>query len=129
MLFSLATVVIWVVISLITSQRKLGISPELQKLAQPLTPTLNQETLRQVEQKRFYSEGELSRFPIYKIISSPDGASELVVTIDTDTQTLFPSSSPVPSPSPSPSPEAVTEATTSGTATVPPVSTQSGVTN
>ncbi|HEX7018152.1 MAG TPA: hypothetical protein VF209_04565 [Patescibacteria group bacterium] len=104
LLFSLATVMIWVVISLITSQQRPGISPELQQLAQPLTPTLNQDTLQKIESKQFYSESELSQFPIYKIITAPNGVDELVVTIDTDEASVFPPRE-TQAPSPSPTPE------------------------
>lgn len=101
MLFSLATVIIWVTISLITSQKKPGISPELQKLAIPLNPTLNQETLRKIEQKQYFSEDDLREFPIYKIITSSNGIDEKVVTIGTAEEDIFPTTPPAPSPEPS----------------------------
>lgn len=102
MLFSLATVIIWVTISLITSQKRPGISPELQKLAAPLTPTLNQDTLRKIEQKRFYSDADLANFPIYKVITSSNGIDERIVTIETAEEDIFPTA-PTPSPTPTPS--------------------------
>lgn len=100
MLFSLATVIIWVTISLITSQKRPGISPELQKLATPLNPTLNQETLRKVEQKEYFSEGDLRDFPIYKVITSSNGIDERVVTIGTAEEDIFPTASASPKPTP-----------------------------
>ena len=41
MLFSLLTIVIWAVFSLLYSQKKVPIPPELLKLSQPLNPNQN----------------------------------------------------------------------------------------
>lgn len=104
MVFSLATVMVWVAISLVTSQKKTGISPELQKLALPLTPTLNQETLQKVERRTLFTESELARFPIYKLVTAANGVDERVVTIETAEEEVFARLAPSPSPEPSPSP-------------------------
>ncbi len=83
-LFSFATVLVWIVISLITSQRKPGISTEQKLIAEPLNPNLNLEVIARLEQKRSYATEELVDFPIYKLVKSPDGREQQLVTIDTD---------------------------------------------
>lgn len=65
MIFSLVTVVIWVVASLIRSQRTDTIDRELTALSRPLNPSINTEVLTEIEQKRVYTEAELSTFPVY----------------------------------------------------------------
>jgi len=89
LLFSLVTIVVWVSISLITSQTKTSISPELQKLAIPLNPSINVQVLEQIEEKRAYDPSQLSSFPIY------------LLTTDVPTRPTIQS---VPRPTPSPSP-------------------------
>jgi len=69
LVFSLVTVILWVGISLITSQTKTSISPALIKLARPLSPTLNIEVIDTLEQKRVYDQAELTGFPIYRTIT------------------------------------------------------------
>jgi len=70
LLFSLVTVSVWVGISLITSQTKTSLSPELQALALPLNPSLNLEVLGQIEQKRTYDPSTLTSFPIYSLVDA-----------------------------------------------------------
>jgi hypothetical protein len=88
LLFSLVTIVVWVSISLITSQRKTSISPELQKLAKPLTPTLNLEVVEQIEAKKKYSESELASFPIYRTLSSTDNRAQATAAPISQTSSL-----------------------------------------
>jgi hypothetical protein len=107
-IFSLVTVMVWVSISLLLSQKSSQIPAALRKKASPLTPTINQQVLSNLEQKTGYSESELSNFTIYKLIITRDG-SEQVVTIDTpDPRTLppeGPAREPEPTPEPTPEPE------------------------
>lgn len=65
LLFSLITVIIWVTISIITSQRTETIEPELQELATPLNPNFPDEVILQIDQRREYSDEDLLSFPIY----------------------------------------------------------------
>ncbi len=75
LVFSLVTVVVWVSISMITSQTKNTISPVLLKLAKPLTPTLATETIELLEEKRSFTAEELSDFPIYHTVTQLKGRS------------------------------------------------------
>lgn len=52
MMFTFATILVWVAISLFSSQKKTQISPELQALAKPLNPTLNRSILDRIGTKR-----------------------------------------------------------------------------
>lgn len=81
LIFGLIAVAIWIVFSLITSQRQLTVSPELQKLAKPLTPNLNREVLKKLQQKRLYSQQGLEKFPIYVIVQDEFSKQERVVEL------------------------------------------------
>lgn len=113
LVFSFATILIWLALSLFTSQKKTEISKELQELAKPLSPTINRTILEQLQQERVFTEAELADFPIYKILVSEEGA-ERMVTIDTD-EDVTPSPSPRPSPASTPVPVISIEATPSAT--------------
>jgi len=67
LVFSLVTVVIWVGFSLLNSQTKSSISPELRALAKPLNPTINTDVLDEIAAKREYTPDELTNFTIYSI--------------------------------------------------------------
>lgn len=84
MVFTFMTVVIWVGISVATSQKTTQIDPNLKKLALPLNPSLNIQVIGALEEKQTFDQAELASFPIYKIILNRDG-SEQVVTLDVAT--------------------------------------------
>lgn len=72
LIFSLVTIVIWIGLSIFSSQKKTAISAESQSLATPLNPSLNLQVLDQIEQKRVYTPNELADFPIYLLILEAD---------------------------------------------------------
>ncbi|MBP7842844.1 hypothetical protein KA017_02470, partial [Candidatus Woesebacteria bacterium] len=72
----------WIIISLISSQTTEKISPELQKLAKPLTPVIDTQVFEKITAKRQYSNEELSSFTIYKVLVSKDGRTERVVPLE-----------------------------------------------
>ena len=113
MLFTLVTVVVWLVISIVTSQRQSGIDAQLKNLAKPLNPNLNIEVINRLEQKQTFSPDQLRDFPIYKIIKTKDGKQEQVVTLDVADDNLL-------SPSPSPSPSAMSSLSPSPSPTILP---------
>jgi len=106
MIFTFATVVIWVGISLITSQQKSQISPQLKALALPLNPTLSRPTLDILQQKRVFRPDQLHGFPIYRLVTAPDGKQSVTTSRPSDIVTP-PSSSPTATLIPSPIPEVV----------------------
>lgn len=116
-IFSLVTIMVWVGLSLFRTQRSSSIDPALRELAIPLTPTINQDVISNLEQKRVYQPNELRNFPIYKFIVNNETGTEEVVTIDVEQEVAGPAPSPTPSPTPSPSPTASTseETTTQST--------------
>lgn len=93
-------------LSLLVSQKKTKISAELKKMALPLKPTIDIETLDSISAKRYFSSSELAEFPIYKIIVAKDGKTESVVTLDTEE---FPEEEVRPSLLSLPEPEASPE--------------------
>lgn len=113
-MFSLVTVMVWVAVNLFQSQKSTQISAELKKKALPLTPSLNQQVIQQIEDKRGFTTEELANFPIYKLILNRDGGEDLV-TIDIPEPNLR--STPVPrataTPIPLPEPEEELESETS----------------
>jgi hypothetical protein len=98
LVFSFVTVMVWAASSLFQTQRETKIDPALIKLARSLNPTINQEILSKIEEKRSFSAGELSNFPIYKLTITQEGTQQ-VSTIGTD-GSPGPTSSVTPSPSP-----------------------------
>lgn len=82
LVFFFVAVIIWVGISLFSSQKKTAISPELLELAKPLTPTINRSVLQDIANKKQYTAAELEAFPIFKIVLSADGREELKVRAD-----------------------------------------------
>ncbi len=76
-------ILIWTFISLFTSQKTEVTSPELVRLAAPLSPSLDTDTLENLQTQRSFTEEELSDFPIFKILVSADGRAESVVPIQT----------------------------------------------
>jgi hypothetical protein len=79
MIFTLVTVIIWVGITLFSTQRETGIKPELLLLAEPLNPNINLQVIERVEQKRYFSPEELADFPIYALVVSKTGEENIVV--------------------------------------------------
>lgn len=70
LIFSLVCVGLWVIVSVARSQQTTKIDPELQRLARPLNPNINESVLQQLEQKRQFTENELRTFPIYRIVEA-----------------------------------------------------------
>lgn len=66
-IFTLVAVVVWVAGSLFQSQKKTGISAELQKMAIPLNPNINALVIDRLESKVNYSADELGSFEIYRL--------------------------------------------------------------
>lgn len=77
LIFSLATVMIWVGFSLFLSQQHTGISPELQVLAKPLNPNIHLEVIGQIQQKRAFSDTDLQNFQILHVIHNSDGSESI----------------------------------------------------
>ncbi len=96
LMFSFATILVWVGFSLFRSQQKTGISPELQKLALPLNPNIHVEVVDRIRQKRAFSDQELQGFPILRVLHNADGTQ----SISTNKATPVPSASPLVTPSP-----------------------------
>lgn len=82
MILLFVALLFWVTVSLISSQTTEKISPELQKLAKPLTPVIDTQVFERISAKRKYSDDELSGFTIFKVLVSKDGRTERVVPID-----------------------------------------------
>ena len=72
LLFSLVAIIIWIVISLVTSQQTTAISAELRQMAEPLTPSLNTQIIEQIEQETYYPSEELRGFPVFRVISDEE---------------------------------------------------------
>jgi hypothetical protein len=122
LVFTLVTVVIWVALTIFRSQQKTGISPELQKLAEPLNPNIDIQVIERIEQKKAYTESELQSFPILKIIRNKEGEDQIVggsvpLPETSSSSSLLQLTAPAPSPSPSVTPSSSTSSVASGSAT------------
>lgn len=73
----------WIVVSLFSSQKSSKISPEVQKLAKPLTPTLDDTILDTITAKRAFTPEELANFEIFVTITDTATQTERVVPIGT----------------------------------------------
>lgn len=78
----------WITVSLISSQTTEKISPELQKLAKPLTPVIDTQIFERISAKKQYTTDELSSFTIYKFLVSSDGKNDRVVPLDVTAEDL-----------------------------------------
>lgn len=103
LIFSFVAIMVWIATNLFTSQQRTSISEDLLRLAQPLTPTINQEVIQRIRKKGVFPDSQLRKFPIY-MIAKDKGQVERIVEIGTE---------PEPSPSPSPSSDLEVDQTTS----------------
>lgn len=78
-IFTLVTVIIWIALTLFSTQQRTSITPQLLKMADALNPNINESVLVEIEQKRAFSPEELNDFPIYTIMTNKQGEQELVV--------------------------------------------------
>jgi len=60
-----AAVIVWIMVSLFSSQKKITISQELRELAKPLIPRLESKVFDEITIQRYFFEDELDDFPIY----------------------------------------------------------------
>jgi len=86
----------WGIVSLFASQQKSKVDSELVKLAQPLVPNLDLETLNSLESKRSFTDEELTNFPIYRIYVDQRTREEKIISIDEP----LPTTTPIPTARP-----------------------------
>lgn len=98
--------VFWIIISLFSSQTSTKITPEITEMAKPFNPTLSVEVLDTLENKKNFSDQELSNFPIYIIQKDVVTQTESIVelgsgqTVNSPQATVQPTASPTPSATP-----------------------------
>lgn len=100
----LVSLMIWTFISIAASQNKTTLSKELVTLAAPLNPSVDREVFATLQGKRFFSEAELTRFTIYRLLTAPDGRSQTAVPIDMPVIRATPTPQPTIIPTPEPTP-------------------------
>jgi hypothetical protein len=93
-IFSLVTVMIWVGYSIYHSQQQTVVSQDLQKHALPLNPNIDTTIVDRIENKKTYSEAELSNFTIYRRVQTSDGKDEIVTNTGEKISQPSPSTSP-----------------------------------
>jgi hypothetical protein len=103
-------VILWTLVTLFNSQKESAISPELEQSAVPLTPTINESVLEQLEQEREFTDEELAEFPIYRFVKAGDTGGEVLLPLGEEPpETAARASSPTratPTPRPSATPAA-----------------------
>lgn len=82
LIFGLVAVILWIVISLTSSQRRSAISAEMRRLAKPLTPDINRQVLQRLARERICSESQLQDFPIYKVVEDELSGLEQIVEVE-----------------------------------------------
>lgn len=85
LIFSIVTIMIWVGFTLFRSQQVVQIPAELQKMAIPLTPTIDLDVVTRIEQKKDYTDQELSNFPIYLLSNDKNGGQNFNIMAGTGT--------------------------------------------
>lgn len=93
--FTMITIFIWVGFSIFRSQQKTAISAEQRKLASPLTPSINNQVLDELQAKTYYSESELEDFPIYQILVEEANTRKQTEQPTTEKETTIESSIPI----------------------------------
>ena len=88
LMFTFVTVLVWIGFSLFQSQQQTGIDPALLKLAQPLDPNINLDVITRIQQKRSFTQAELSSFPINRIVTLPNG-DQVIVQSDQQANSLL----------------------------------------
>ncbi len=115
--FSFFTVIVWIGFTLFQSQQQTGISPELQQMAVPLNPNIDTQVINRIQQKHFYTDDELSNFPVFRVVVDQGGVEHIVTTPATADNGQVAQTTPA---APTATPSASTgpfSATASGTAT------------
>lgn len=79
----LVSMAFWIIVSLFSSQRSTKISPDINKLAEPLVPTLDTSVLDTIDSKVTYTTEELADFPIMVIVNDTQTQEERIVPIGT----------------------------------------------
>jgi hypothetical protein len=88
----LAGLVVWMIAEVFTVYQKSPITADLRESAIPLTPVLDEVALREIQQRRAYSDEELADFTIYRVLQSDaNQGSEVVAPVG---QTLIESTPP-----------------------------------
>jgi hypothetical protein len=87
--FTVVAVIIWVSGSLFQSQRKTGISRELQLMAEPLNPNINTFALDRIEQKTTYSDQDLEGFDIFVVNLEEENRANAAGENGTNTPSLL----------------------------------------
>lgn len=83
-----AVVLVWVTVSLFTSQQKTTITAAQKEMAKPLQPNLDISVIDSLKAEKFYSDSDLAFFTIYKVVKNPNSGQHVVVPIDTPEETL-----------------------------------------
>ncbi len=81
LIFALAAAFVWIFVSIFSTQGAAGVSPEMKKMAEPLNPTLNTDVLDRLESRRYFTQQDLQRFPVYAIIENEDTGAILIVDV------------------------------------------------
>ena len=99
-------VIFWGIVSLFSSQQVTKVDAKLLKLSTPITPNLDLETLNTLEEKRSFTDEELTNFPIYRLYTDPRTREDKVIPIDEPLPTATPRATPRPAATPAPAPTA-----------------------
>lgn len=109
LIFSLVTIAVWIVITLVLAQGRPQITPQQQRLATPLTPNLDEAILQQLTTRQTNIPDDVNDFPIYVIYIDDNAETRRLLTIE-QVNTLEAQASQTPQPAPSqPSEQSATE--------------------
>lgn len=97
--------ILWIIVSLFSSQNTTTISSELLQMAKPFNPTLSTEVIDEIETKRVFSDQELQDFTIFVIERDPLNQVDVVVELGNPSSAVpVTPATPVPTPVATPIP-------------------------
>lgn len=73
--------VFWIIVSLFSSQNSSKITPDMTEKAAQFSPTLSTQVMDGLQNKRVFTDEELSNFPIYVIQKDTNDQTERIVEL------------------------------------------------
>ena len=106
--FTLTCIIVWIGLSLYFSFKKTSLPLNVQKQLQPLSPVLDVETLKRLNNRRVYTQEELAAFEVVREVTEDQngnkitGSTKALVTPTPTPVVLTATASATPNPSPTP---------------------------
>ena len=84
LILALVVIVLWIGVSLFSSQKTVQLDKEIVQLSKPLVPHLDQQVFEELKNKKSYSDDDLRNFKIYRLRQLEEG--DVILEIIDDDQ-------------------------------------------